>query len=44
MPITDIKAHFADGGTAVNGWCAIPSRKDCPPRFLPVCRGTNPVS
>lgn len=25
MPITDIKAHFADGGTAVNGWCAIPS-------------------
>ncbi len=25
MPITDIKAHFAAGGTAVNGWCAIPS-------------------
>ncbi|HLQ19289.1 MAG TPA: aldolase/citrate lyase family protein [Tabrizicola sp.] len=25
MPITDLKAHFAQGGTAVNGWCAIPS-------------------
>lgn len=25
MPINDIKAHFAAGGTAVNGWCAIPS-------------------
>jgi 4-hydroxy-2-oxoheptanedioate aldolase len=25
MPISDIKAHFAAGGTAVNGWCAIPS-------------------
>jgi len=25
MPITDIKAHFAAGGAAVNGWCAIPS-------------------
>lgn len=25
MPITDLKAHFASGGTAVNGWCAIPS-------------------
>jgi 4-hydroxy-2-oxoheptanedioate aldolase len=25
MPITDIQAHFAAGGTAVNGWCAIPS-------------------
>ena len=25
MPITDIKAHFAAGGKAVNGWCAIPS-------------------
>lgn len=25
MPITDLKSHFADGGTAVNGWCAIPS-------------------
>ncbi|WP_137112020.1 HpcH/HpaI aldolase/citrate lyase family protein [Rhodobacter sp. SY28-1] len=25
MPITDLKTHFADGGTAVNGWCAIPS-------------------
>jgi 4-hydroxy-2-oxoheptanedioate aldolase len=25
MPITDIKAHFAAGGSAVNGWCAIPS-------------------
>jgi 4-hydroxy-2-oxoheptanedioate aldolase len=25
MPITDIKAHFSAGGTAVNGWCAIPS-------------------
>jgi 4-hydroxy-2-oxoheptanedioate aldolase len=25
MPIADIKAHFAAGGTAVNGWCAIPS-------------------
>ncbi len=25
MPITDLKAHFAAGGTAVNGWCAIPS-------------------
>jgi 4-hydroxy-2-oxoheptanedioate aldolase len=25
MSISDLKAHFADGGTAVNGWCAIPS-------------------
>lgn len=25
MPITDLKSHFADGGTAVNGWCAMPS-------------------
>lgn len=25
MPITDLKTHFAAGGTAVNGWCAIPS-------------------
>jgi len=25
MPINDIKAHFAAGGTAVNGWSAIPS-------------------
>lgn len=25
MPITDLKAHFSAGGTAVNGWCAIPS-------------------
>jgi 4-hydroxy-2-oxoheptanedioate aldolase len=25
MPITDLKSHFAAGGTAVNGWCAIPS-------------------
>jgi 4-hydroxy-2-oxoheptanedioate aldolase len=25
MPITDLKAHFITGGTAVNGWCAIPS-------------------
>ena len=25
MTITDLKAHFAEGGTAVNGWCAIPS-------------------
>ena len=25
MPITDLKDHFATGGTAVNGWCAIPS-------------------
>ena len=25
MPITDLKAYFAAGGTAVNGWCAIPS-------------------
>ena len=25
MPITDLKAHFAAEGTAVNGWCAIPS-------------------
>lgn len=25
MPITDIHAHFSQGGTAVNGWCAIPS-------------------
>lgn len=25
MPITDLKAHFAKGGSAVNGWCAIPS-------------------
>lgn len=25
MPITDLKMHFAAGGTAVNGWCSIPS-------------------
>lgn len=25
MPITDLTAHFAAQGTAVNGWCAIPS-------------------
>ena len=25
MPITDLHAHFASGGKAVNGWCAIPS-------------------
>jgi 4-hydroxy-2-oxoheptanedioate aldolase len=25
MPITDLQTHFAAGGTAVNGWCAIPS-------------------
>lgn len=25
MPITDLKDHFTSGGTAVNGWCAIPS-------------------
>jgi 4-hydroxy-2-oxoheptanedioate aldolase len=25
MSITDIHAHFASGGKAVNGWCAIPS-------------------
>jgi 4-hydroxy-2-oxoheptanedioate aldolase len=25
MPITDLKTHFAAGGTAVNGWCSIPS-------------------
>jgi 4-hydroxy-2-oxoheptanedioate aldolase len=25
MPITDLKSHFTEGGTAVNGWCAIPS-------------------
>jgi 4-hydroxy-2-oxoheptanedioate aldolase len=25
MPIADLRAHFAAGGTAVNGWCAIPS-------------------
>jgi len=25
LPIPDLKTHFADGGTAVNGWCAIPS-------------------
>ncbi len=25
MPITDLKDHFTLGGTAVNGWCAIPS-------------------
>lgn len=25
MPITDLKSHFAQGGTAVNGWCAVPS-------------------
>lgn len=25
MPITDLHAHFAAGGKAVNGWCAIPS-------------------
>lgn len=25
MSITNLKSHFADGGTAVNGWCAIPS-------------------
>ena len=25
MTITNLKTHFASGGTAVNGWCAIPS-------------------
>jgi 4-hydroxy-2-oxoheptanedioate aldolase len=25
MPIIDLKSHFSAGGTAVNGWCAIPS-------------------
>jgi 4-hydroxy-2-oxoheptanedioate aldolase len=25
MSITDLKSHFTAGGTAVNGWCAIPS-------------------
>ena len=25
MPITDFQAHFAAGGKAVNGWCALPS-------------------
>jgi 4-hydroxy-2-oxoheptanedioate aldolase len=25
MSITDLKTHFASGGTAANGWCAIPS-------------------
>jgi 4-hydroxy-2-oxoheptanedioate aldolase len=25
MPITNLKTRFAEGGTAVNGWCAIPS-------------------
>lgn len=25
MPITDFQAHFATGGKAVNGWCAMPS-------------------
>ena len=25
MPITELHAHFAAGGKAVNGWCAIPS-------------------
>lgn len=25
MPIADLHAYFAAGGTAVNGWCAIPS-------------------
>ena len=25
--ITDLHAHFAAGGKAVNGWCAIPSRR-----------------
>lgn len=25
MPIADLKSHFATGGIAVNGWCAIPS-------------------
>ena len=25
MPITDLISHFAAGGTAVNGWCSIPS-------------------
>ena len=25
MPIADLKSHFAAGGTALNGWCAIPS-------------------
>jgi 4-hydroxy-2-oxoheptanedioate aldolase len=25
MPITDFQAHFAAGGKAVNGWCAMPS-------------------
>lgn len=25
MPITDFQAHFAAGGKAANGWCAMPS-------------------
>ncbi|WP_431300556.1 HpcH/HpaI aldolase family protein [Tabrizicola sp. BL-A-41-H6] len=25
MPITDLKSHFTQGGTAINGWCAVPS-------------------
>lgn len=25
MPIADLKSHFTAGGTALNGWCAIPS-------------------
>lgn len=25
MPISDLKSHFVSGGSAVNGWCAIPS-------------------
>jgi 4-hydroxy-2-oxoheptanedioate aldolase len=25
MSITDIHAHFASGGKAVNGWCPMPS-------------------
>ena len=25
MPLPDLQAHFAAGGKAVNGWCAIPS-------------------
>lgn len=25
MPITNLISHFAAGGTAVNGWCSIPS-------------------
>lgn len=25
MPISDLKSHFTQGGTAINGWCAVPS-------------------